>query len=1120
MRMMFASLVVWLVCLGWPPTLHAQNVRVMTWNVHGNIGTSAANSSAGAAAVARVVNYLQPDVFLINEVDDGTAAVNSAALTNWVSSNLPYLATGTFYVAVSTESSDIQRDAAISRYPILTPSTYPDVSSGLRGMFSFQLQLTGTNRLQVFDVHLKCCSDGTSCQTKQDEAQLFSNDMAAWAATNSAPYIFAGDLNEDQQNLECPAYNVISMLLTNGGLVEFKPTMLNSNEYRTWSTGTITPSIRFDYIWASTNRLSPLSGLIFSTGNQAINGLYTNASPQNLVNDSATASDHYPVFANYLFPTNSSTPLQNIQTVFIIPMENQNWSSILGNTSSAPYINNTLLPMASHSEQYYNQPGLHPSLPNYLWLEAGTNFNVISDVLPSTGHQSSTNHLVTLLKKAGISWRSYNEDICGCICPLANTNLYVPRHNPFVYFDDVTNTNDPNSAYCISNDVAYSKLVGDLQSNTVARYNWVSPNLCNDMHNTCSPTNNPILQGDGWLSRELPKILNSQAYSNNGAVFIVWDEGAGISDGPIGMIVLSPLAKGAGYSNTNHYTHSSTLLTLQEVFNVGPLLGDAVNAIDLSDLFVFGAKLAVSPATGLTSSGTIGGPFSPTNQTYTLSNTGGVAMVWAVTKTANWLTLSATNGTLAAGAGTNVTVSINTNANSLSGGSYSDAVSFATINGSGNTTRLVSLAVSNPAPQLSVNPVSGFSSAGAPGGPFSPGGQNYTLSNPGAVTLNWTANKSAAWLTLSATNGTLAPSSNTIVTVSINSNANSLSAGNYSDTVGFPNTTTGSGNTTRSVNLNVSSFGFYDDFSTFNSGNLVGQQSWTQSAAASTLPLQVTGGKVVIPYGQSADNQDAYKNFARTNITVFYGITVTVSNAPNTSTPSYFTALNISNNATSFNNYRLTARTPNAANTNFVFGVRITGETGDPFTFGTAGFSYGTQRRVIIEADSGGTVMKLFVDPTSSTLAEQTPYLTHGIASGTPPPSVGAFVISQFASVSFPNDGVAIGKAVVADNFATAYNALLGALPPVANFTASPTSGAEPLAVTFTDTSTGTLPLNLSWNLGDSTTTNTAGGASILYVYPAGTYTITLTASNSAGISSIVSSNLITVDRKSTRLNS
>src|ERR1041385_7660832 len=358
--------------------------------------------------------------------------------------------------------------------------------------------------------------------------------MAAWAATNSNPYLFAGDLNEDESNPECTlsaTYHPITTLVTNGGLAEFKPTTLDG-EYRTWSTAPATPSIRFDYILAATNRLSPDAGYRFSTADWAAHGLYTNAGPQNLPGDSATASDHYNAVAVYNFSTNGSL-LQDIQTVFVIPMENQNWSSIKGN-SSAPYINNTLLPMASHSEQYYNQPGLHPSLPNYLWLEAGTNFNVISDVLPSTGHQSSTNHLVTLLKKAGISWRSYNEDICGCICPLANTNLYVPRHNPFVYFDDVTNTNDPNSAYCISNDVAYSKLVGDLQSNTVARYNWVVPNLCNDMHNTCSPTNNPILQGDGWLSRELPKILNSQAYSNNGAVFIVWDEGAGTSDGQSG----------------------------------------------------------------------------------------------------------------------------------------------------------------------------------------------------------------------------------------------------------------------------------------------------------------------------------------------------------------------------------------------------------------------------------------------------------------------------------------------------------------------------------------------------------------------------------------------------------
>jgi hypothetical protein len=51
------------------------------------------------------------------------------------------------------------------------------------------------------------------------------------------------------------------------------------------------------------------------------------------------------------------------------------------------------------------------------------------------------------------------------------------------------------------------------------------------------------------------------------------------------MIVLSPFAKGAGYSNSIHYTHGSTLRTFEEVFGVTPLLGDAANQTDLSDLF-------------------------------------------------------------------------------------------------------------------------------------------------------------------------------------------------------------------------------------------------------------------------------------------------------------------------------------------------------------------------------------------------------------------------------------------------------------------------------------------------------------------------------------------------------
>ncbi len=271
--------------------------------------------------------------------------------------------------------------------------------------------------------------------------------------------------------------------------------------------------------------------------------------------------------------------LSNVNRVFIVVMENHNWSQFKG-AANAPYINNTLLPQASHAEQYYNPPGLHPSLPNYLWLEAGTNFGITNDNDPSSNHQSTTAHLVTQLNNAGISWKTYQEDISGTTCPLTSVNLYAPKHNPFVYFDDVTNTNNPNSANCIAHVRPFPELATDLQNNTVAQYVFITPNLCDDGHDSCAPVNDPIRQTDNWLAANIPAILNSTAYQSSGALFITWDEGVG-GDGPIGMMVLSSSAKGGGYSNTIHYTHGSLLRTVEEIFGVG-LLGDAAGQTDLS----------------------------------------------------------------------------------------------------------------------------------------------------------------------------------------------------------------------------------------------------------------------------------------------------------------------------------------------------------------------------------------------------------------------------------------------------------------------------------------------------------------------------------------------------------
>ena len=82
------------------------------------------------------------------------------------------------------------------------------------------------------------------------------------------------------------------------------------------------------------------------------------------------------------------------------------------------------------------------------------------------------------------------------------------------------------------------------------------------------------------------------------------------------------------------------------------------------------------------------------------------------------------------------------------------------------------------------------------------------------------------------------------------------------------------------------------------------------------------------------------------------------------------------------------------------------------------------------------------------------------------------------------------------------------ALAPVANFSASPTSGASPLTVNFTDTSTN-FPTAWSWNFGDGSTSIQRSPAK---TYTAqGVYTVTLTATNAGGSDSQITTNMITV---------
>jgi phosphatidylinositol-3-phosphatase len=270
-----------------------------------------------------------------------------------------------------------------------------------------------------------------------------------------------------------------------------------------------------------------------------------------------------------------------IRTVFVIVMENHDWSSIAG-SASAPYINGTLLPQSSYATRYFGVR--HPSEPNYLWLEGGTDYGINDDADPSSHHLPNRDHLVSLLDQAGISWKAYEESIDGAQCPLLSHDLYAAKHDPFVFFDDVTDGENAQSPRCISHVQPLADLSADLQANTLPRYAFIAPNLCNDMHGASGCADPDLVHaGDAWLAQWIPRLQASPAYAS-GVIFITWDENEG-GNASVGLVVLSPLAKGGGYANALTYTHSSLLRSVQEIFRAGPLLCDAANATSLSDLF-------------------------------------------------------------------------------------------------------------------------------------------------------------------------------------------------------------------------------------------------------------------------------------------------------------------------------------------------------------------------------------------------------------------------------------------------------------------------------------------------------------------------------------------------------
>ncbi|MDB6067249.1 MAG: phosphoesterase [Pedosphaera sp.] len=371
--------------------------------------------------------------------------------------------------------------------------------------------------------------------------------------------------------------------------------------------------------------------------------------------------------------------VQQIGTVFVIAMENHNFvqpnpvgspQQIFTNPA-APFINSLITPgnsnsvHVSYATRYYAAgTGVHPSEPNYIWAEAGTDFGVHTDNDPSAGSGNvfTAPHLTGQLNAAGIPWKNYQEDVQFSPQPISNVTgtsgteinpyyhtgqySYAPKHNPMCFFTDTATQN----VYPLAN------LTQDLANNTVGRYNWITPNQYNDQHSslnggfTYHGTNfvsdqASIAQGDNFLSIIIPQIMASQAWRSNGVIIIWTDETEG-GDGTnynLLEIAISPLAKGNAYASPVVMSHSSDIKTVEEIFGLS-FLANAIPAAetsatggynnvatvnDLSDFFQPMPKIGVQqPASYNLTNGSSTVNFGSVNlassftNTFTLTNSG------------------------------------------------------------------------------------------------------------------------------------------------------------------------------------------------------------------------------------------------------------------------------------------------------------------------------------------------------------------------------------------------------------------------------------------------------------------------------------------------------------------
>jgi hypothetical protein len=347
--------------------------------------------------------------------------------------------------------------------------------------------------------------------------------------------------------------------------------------------------------------------------------------------DTPTASPDRPTAsAGLVVPASSGA---NIRHVFVIVLENENYEDSYVNNKN-PWLGRKLQNQGTLLTQYFATG--HLSLDNYISMMSGQapNPNTSGDCPTYVDFQpapaqfdangqaigsgcvypANVKSFADQLQQKDVSWRGYMEDMgndtsrepkrCGSPGDPSGSGTqddtqgadpndqYAARHNPFVYFHSLL-----DSGVCERHVVPLKALKSNLEKiSTTRRFNFITPNLCNDGHDAPCKGKDATGHKDGgfvsvdhFLSVWVPRIKQSPAFQRDGLLIITTDEAEssdataccneqpgpnqpmpgihGPGGGRIGTLVIGHCV-GADRKVKTPYNHYSLLRTLEDLFGI------------------------------------------------------------------------------------------------------------------------------------------------------------------------------------------------------------------------------------------------------------------------------------------------------------------------------------------------------------------------------------------------------------------------------------------------------------------------------------------------------------------------------------------------------------------------